>query len=327
MFYEGSDLKDLVTIVLGSDSLIKNLHGLGEVFFIKKRDELFEKVDGDRIILFLELSNGLNFDLSYFLKYASINSMGLFYEKAPKKPFFLLNKDFSLKEITFEDPYYFDGLIPAGAYLSTKENLKEIFKGNYSSLKGVPLGRNNNYQDPKNLKKVLFLDRDGIINIDKGYVFETEKLIIYEEVVGLIKAANQKNMPVVVLTNQSGVAKGWYKENDVKKLHDFLQEKIRLLGGKIDAFFYSPFHPTEGLGEYKKESLLRKPGPGMALLACDLFPIDFSRSYMVGDKLSDNLLIPGLQCINFQRGYDLSGTTFPICTSYKAIIDLIFNSK
>lgn len=322
-------MKDLVTIVLGDESLRNNLMemGMGRLIFIKERNELFEKVSWDQKIIYLELPDGLNFDLPYFLKYASLNSMGLFYLKNPKEPFFLLNKDYTLKEIAKPDPYFYDGLIPSGAYFSSPIYLKEIFKGNYSSVKGIPLGKNKDYQDHKNRKEVLFLDRDGIVNIDLGYVYEPEKAVIYDGVIDLIKAANQRNMPVVVLTNQSGVAKGWYKEEDVKTLHSFFQEEIKLLGGKVDAWFYSPFHPNEGIGEYKRETLLRKPGPGMALMACELFPIDFSKSYMVGDKLSDNLLIHGLQCINFQRDYDLTGTKFPICRSYEEIMQMVFGSK
>jgi D-glycero-D-manno-heptose 1,7-bisphosphate phosphatase len=319
-------LKDLLTIVRGNEAVKKNLQkaGLGEILFIKDRSELFEKVSKNQNILYLELPDGLNFDLSYFLRFATFNSIGLFYQKNSGNSFFLLDKELKLKEMEKSNSYYFDGLIPCGAFLSSANYLSEFFKGNYLSFRGISLGRHQGYQDEKKLKGALFLDRDGIINVDLGYVFEADKVVIYEDIIPLIKAANEKEMPVIVLTNQSGIAKGWYKEEDVVKLHHFLQEEINLLGGKIDGWFYSPFHPTEGIGEYKKESLLRKPGPGMALLACELFPIDLSKSYMVGDKLSDNLRIPGLNCLNFKRGYDLSGSKFPTFESYKEIKDSIF---
>ena len=319
-------MKDLLTIVRGNETLRKNLQkaGLGEILFVRDRAELFEKVSKDQKILYLELPDGLNFDLSYFLRYATFNSIGLFYQKNSGRPFFLLDKELKLKEMGKPDPYYFDGLISCGAFLSNANYLSEFFKGNYSSFRGISLGRNQSYQVLENLKGALFLDRDGIINVDLGYVFEADKIVIYEDIIPLIKAANENEMPVVVLTNQSGIAKGWYKEEDVVKLHRFMEEEIIQLGGKIDAWFYSPFHSTEGVGEYKKESLLRKPGPGMALLACELFPLDLSKSYMVGDKLSDNLEIAGLNCLNFKRGYDLSGSKFPTFETYKEIKDIIF---
>ena len=322
-------MKNLLTIVLGDESLEKSLNemGLGSVFFIKKREDVFKKINDDQRILYLELLDGLNFDLPYFLKYSSSDTIGLFYQENPAVPFFLMDGDFNLLKIETGNSSYFDGFIPCGVYLTNSNHLRDIFKGNYSHLKGISLGKNKDYQDFKNLRQALFLDRDGIINIDLGYVFEPEKAVIYEGVIPLIKAANQKNMPVVILTNQSGIAKGWYKEEDVYRLHRFFEEEISILGGKIDAWFFSPYHPNDGIFDYKKESLLRKPGPGMALLACELFPIDFSTSFMVGDKLSDNLLIPGLQCINLKRGYDLTGTKFPICDSYNEIIDLIFGSN
>ncbi len=319
-------MKDLLTIVRGNETLKRNLleAGLQQIIFVKDRAELFEKVSKDQEILYLELPDGLNFDLPYFLKFATTNSIGLFYHQNCGNPFFLLDNKLKLKPIEKPDPYYFDGLVPCGAFLSTTNHLREFFKGEYSSFRGISLGKNQRYQDFKNIKGALFLDRDGIINVDLGYVFEVDKVVIYEEVIPLIKAANGKEMPVVVLTNQSGIAKGWYKEEDVIKLHKFLTQEINLLGGKIDAWFYSPFHPTEGIGEYKKESLLRKPGPGMALLACEEFPIDLSKSYMVGDKLSDNLQLSGLNCLNFKRGYDLNGSKFPTCESYEEIKNIIF---
>jgi D-glycero-D-manno-heptose 1,7-bisphosphate phosphatase len=323
LFHQG---RYLITFVLENKDLLKRLQelGLNKVYFLKNREEFLKQNLNSEKVLYLELPDGLNFDLSYFLKFATEDSIGLFYQKNVGEDLFLLNQEFQLSKILKPGNFYHDGFIPAGAYLGTLSSLKNFFSGEYSSFKGIPLGKNKDYKDKKNFKSALFLDRDGIINVDLGYLYQTEKAVIYEGVVQLIKTANSKDMPVIVLTNQSGVAKGWYGENDVKSLHVFLQEKITELGGRIDGWFYSPFHPEEGLGEYKKQSILRKPEPGMALLSCEIFPIDFSKSFMVGDKLSDNLWIKGLNCINFQRDYDLSETKFPIFKSYKEILKFIF---
>ncbi len=320
-------MKDLVTFVLGDENLAKILSEMGfnKIIIVKAKEEIFGRSIGKEPILYLELPAGLNFDLPYFLKFATEDSIGLFYNKNFGDDLFLIGQDYEISKIEGPDSYIYDGFFPCGAYLGRQESLKEFFSGKYNSFKGIPLGKNKDYQNFKNLKKALFLDRDGIINVDLGYLYQPEKAQIFEGVIPLIKAANKENMPVIVLTNQSGVAKGWYNEEDVLKLHDYLQKEIGKLGGRVDGWFYSPFHPDEGLREYKKQSLLRKPGPGMALLACELFPIDLSKSFMIGDKLSDNLQMKGLNCINFKREYDLSGARFPVCQSYEEILDLIFN--
>ena len=320
-------MKDLVTFVLGDERLEKILNEMGfnKIFFIKTREQIFENDMGKEPILYLELPDGLNFDLTYFLKFAEENSIGLFYNKNFGDDLFLIDQNFEISKIKDPDSYIYDGFLPCGAFLGTQGSLREFFAGRFISFKGIPLGKNKDYQNFKNLKKALFLDRDGIINVDLGYLYQPEKAVIYEGVIPIIRAANKENMPVIVLTNQSGVAKGWYTEEDILKLHDHLQKEIDKLGGRIDGWFYSPFHPEEGLEEYKKQSLLRKPGSGMALLACELFPIILSKSFMIGDKLSDNLQLKGLNCINLKRDYDLTGARFPVCKSYEEILALIFN--
>ncbi|MFI5391935.1 MAG: D-glycero-alpha-D-manno-heptose-1,7-bisphosphate 7-phosphatase [Bacteriovoracales bacterium] len=320
-------MKDLVTFVLGDGHLEKILSEMGfdKIFFVKSREQIFESDRGKEPILYLELPDGLNFDLTYFLKFAKENSIGLFYNKNFGDDLFLIDQDFEISKIKDPDSSIYDGFFPCGAFLCRQGSLKEFFAGRFNSFKGIPLGKNKDYQNFKKLKKALFLDRDGIINVDLGYLYQPEKALIYEGIIPLIKAANKENMPVIVLTNQSGVAKGWYNEEDILTLHDHLQKEIDKLGGRVDGWFYSPFHPEEGLKEYKKKSLLRKPGPGMALLACELFPIDLSKSFMIGDKLSDNLQVKGLNCINLKRDYDLTGARFPVCQSYEEILDLIFN--
>ena len=123
----------------------------------------------------------------------------------------------------------------------------------------------------------LFLDRDGIINIDKGYVYKWEDIIWIEETIELIKCANQLGYKVIVITNQSGVEKGKYLEDDVVCLHQKMDEYL----SSRNAFVTDWFYCIESTGNR------RKPNPGMIKEAASKYSIDLSRSVMIGDKVSD----------------------------------------
>lgn len=127
------------------------------------------------------------------------------------------------------------------------------------------------------MHKALFLDRDGIINIDKGYVHRWEDIIWIPEVFEMIKLANEKGYKVIVLTNQSGIDKGMYTHEDVHTLHETMHAFLNNKGLKIDDWFYC--------AEMDSES--RKPRPGMLLAAQEKHDIDLSTSFMIGDKPSD----------------------------------------
>jgi D,D-heptose 1,7-bisphosphate phosphatase len=127
------------------------------------------------------------------------------------------------------------------------------------------------------MNKALFLDRDGVINVDKGYVYKWEDIIWMEEVFEMIKLANSKGYKVIVLTNQSGIHKNMYTEADVQVLHKKMDEYVKAKGLMIDDWFYC----------IDMDSEYRKPEPGMLLAAQKKYDIDFSKSFMVGDKSTD----------------------------------------
>ncbi|UUV19373.1 D-glycero-beta-D-manno-heptose 1,7-bisphosphate 7-phosphatase [Fusobacteria bacterium ZRK30] len=137
------------------------------------------------------------------------------------------------------------------------------------------------------MKKCVFLDRDGNINVEKDYLHKVEEFEFIDGAREAIKIFNDLGYLVVVVTNQSGVARGYYDENSVKTLHDYLQKEVEKIGGHIDGFYYCPHHPEKGIGEYKLNCNCRKPEPGMFLEAQKDLNIDFSSSIMVGDKVSD----------------------------------------
>ncbi len=137
------------------------------------------------------------------------------------------------------------------------------------------------------MKKCIFLDRDGNINVEKDYLHRVEDFEFEEGALEAIKIFSESEYLIVVVTNQSGVARGYYSEEDVKTLHDYLDRRVRETGGRVDGYYYCPHHPEKGIGDYKKDCGCRKPEPGMFLEAKRDLDIDFENSIMVGDKMSD----------------------------------------
>ncbi len=136
-------------------------------------------------------------------------------------------------------------------------------------------------------ERAVFLDRDGTINEEVGYLKHVDELKLFPftaEAVGIIQKAGMK---AVVVSNQSGVARGFFDEDFVRTLHDRINEMLAREGTFIDRFYFCPHHPTEGSGEYVRDCYCRKPKTGMLLQASDELDIDLSRSYMIGDTERD----------------------------------------
>lgn len=139
------------------------------------------------------------------------------------------------------------------------------------------------------MRRALFLDRDGVINVDHGYVHTVEKFEFIPGIFDLVRAANDNDYLVVVVTNQAGIGRGIYSEDQFNKLTKWMIECFRLNNSRIDRVYYCPFHPEHGLGIYKKDSKFRKPAPGMLLKAAVELKLDLTRSMLIGDKSSDIL--------------------------------------
>jgi len=135
--------------------------------------------------------------------------------------------------------------------------------------------------------KAVFLDRDGVINKNFGYVFSLKNFVWLKNVKKAIKHAYNKKYLIIVVTNQSGVARGYFTENDVKKLHNEINKELKKTNCKIQDFFYCPYHPNYGNKKYRKKSYLRKPNPGMILMAAKKWNLDLKKSFMIGDSKSD----------------------------------------
>ena len=136
-------------------------------------------------------------------------------------------------------------------------------------------------------KRALFLDRDGVINVDHGYVHSPNQVEFIDGIFELVKYAKNANFLVVIVTNQAGIGRGYYTEEEFHKLMDWMKDRFAERDGQIDAIYYCPFHPEHGIGEYKRGSECRKPNPGMLLQAKRDFDINMERSVLIGDKPSD----------------------------------------
>jgi D-glycero-D-manno-heptose 1,7-bisphosphate phosphatase len=137
------------------------------------------------------------------------------------------------------------------------------------------------------LHAAAFLDRDGVLNIDIDFLHRVEDLVWVDGALAAVRRLNSRFARVVVVTNQSGVARGLYGEADVQRLHAWMAASAAAQGARIDAFYYCPHHPTAGAGAYTVACDCRKPEPGMLLRAIDEHAIDPAASLLIGDRASD----------------------------------------
>lgn len=148
-------------------------------------------------------------------------------------------------------------------------------------------------------RPALFLDRDGVINVDHGYVYRPDDFDFIDGIFELVAAANSVGYLVVVVTNQAGIGRGYYSESDFHELMGWVRQRFSMRGAYIDAVYFCPFHPEYGVGEYRRESDCRKPAPGMLLQAERDLGIDLGGSIFIGDKCSDMLagFAAGVGCL------------------------------
>ena len=139
----------------------------------------------------------------------------------------------------------------------------------------------------QNGRGAVFFDRDGTLNVDKDYLYKIDEFEWMEDAPQAIRWANDRGFLVVVVTNQSGVARGYFTEDDVRRLHSWMNEDLARFGAHIDAFYYCPHLPNGSVAAYARECDCRKPKPGLVERACVDFAIDREVSLMVGDKPRD----------------------------------------
>jgi D-glycero-D-manno-heptose 1,7-bisphosphate phosphatase len=136
-------------------------------------------------------------------------------------------------------------------------------------------------------RPAIFLDRDGVINVERNYVYRIADFEFMPGIFDLCRTAQDAGFVPIVVTNQAGIGRGYYTEDDFQRITEWMLEEFRLRGIVIGRVYHCPFHPAAGLGEYRRESFDRKPNPGMILKARDDFALDLASSVLVGDKDSD----------------------------------------
>jgi D-glycero-D-manno-heptose 1,7-bisphosphate phosphatase len=137
------------------------------------------------------------------------------------------------------------------------------------------------------LKGAVIFDRDGVLNKDVGYAYRPDQIEWVEGAIAAVKAVNDAGLYAFVATNQSGVARGYYTEADVKALHAWMNAELAKHDAHIDAFAYCPHHADGTVEWYGRACDWRKPGPGMILSLLRRFPVDPARAMMIGDNESD----------------------------------------
>ena len=151
--------------------------------------------------------------------------------------------------------------------------------------------------------RALFLDRDGVINHDAGYTHRWEDFVFVDGIFDLCRHAHGQGFLLFVVTNQAGIGRGYYSEDDFHVLTARMCERFAAEGAPIAKVYFDPTHPTHGIGAYRRESSMRKPNPGMLLRAAEEFGVSLSDSVLIGDKASDIRagLAAGVRCNLFYR--------------------------
>jgi D-glycero-D-manno-heptose 1,7-bisphosphate phosphatase len=157
--------------------------------------------------------------------------------------------------------------------------------------------------------KALFLDRDGVINHETDYLYRITDVRWVEGIFPLCTTAQRLGYKLVVITNQSGIARGLYTESDFHTLMDWMRAEFLARNINLDAVYFCPYHP-EGVGTYKREHPDRKPAPGMLLRAARDLSLDLARSVLVGDRCSD---IAAANAAGLAHAFILRGTESKPC--------------
>ncbi len=171
-------------------------------------------------------------------------------------------------------------------------------------------------------KPAVFLDRDGVINVDHGYVHDEHDFEFIDGVFDACKQLKQMGYQLVLVTNQSGIARGKFSEDRFLSLTQWMDWNFVDNGVEFDGIYYCPHHPEHGIGKYKEDCDCRKPKPGMFISARDFLKIDMANSVMVGDKAED---LMAAQAAGVGRKI-LVRTGKPITPQGEALADAVLDS-
>lgn len=154
-------------------------------------------------------------------------------------------------------------------------------------------------------RPAVFMDRDGTVNEQMGYINHPSRFVLLPGAARAIRLLNKAGFLAIVVSNQSGVARGYFPIDLVHEVHDLMQRSLADQGARVDGVFFCPHYPSGEVDEYAVACACRKPGPGLIRQAESRFAIDMSRSYVVGDRFSDVELAArcGLKSVLVETGY------------------------
>ena len=155
------------------------------------------------------------------------------------------------------------------------------------------------------IRRGLFLDRDGVINVEVGYLSKPADVMFVEGIFSLCRTARRLGYKLMVVTNQAGIARGYYTEAAFEELMVWMRGELRREGVELDAVYFCPFHPEHGVGDYKREHEDRKPGAGMLRRGAKEFGLDLSECVLVGDRCSD---VAAANAAGLRQAFLLAGT-------------------
>ena len=182
------------------------------------------------------------------------------------------------------------------------------------------------------MNKAIFMDRDGTINKDTGYLYEVQKFEFLPGVIEALKIFQKMNYWLYIITNQSGIARGYYTENDYSIITQYMLDCLREYGIEIKEVLYCPHHPHATVERYKKKCNCRKPKTGLFEKIQEKWDIDFSKSYAIGDKISDCEICLYTECRGYVLGIDEWTLEFQVlkersCLRVDQAIDLSDTAK
>lgn len=229
-----------------------------------------------------------------------------------------VDTDFLLKDIRLVKEKVLEGYVYEGIFLGKMDVLQDLLN-NFGEIDlencvakgkvfGLPLAGKvlkgkAGFNEKK--KRIVFLDRDGIINVDTGYVYRIEDFKPVDGVIDFLKKVQPYFDGFIIITNQAGIAKGKFREKDFVKFQNYIIGFLRNEGINVIDSFYCPFHHLGVVDKYRRESLLRKPMPGMLLLAAEKHSVDLPKSIMIGDRDSDRINLPYLKSYILRGVYEI----------------------
>lgn len=170
------------------------------------------------------------------------------------------------------------------------------------------------------MRKALFLDRDGVINEEVGYLHRAQEVRFVPGIFSLCRTAQALGYRLIVVTNQSGIARGYYTTVQFDRLMEWMRGEFAREDVVLDAVYHCPYHPEHGVGEWKREHEDRKPGPGMLLRGAREFGLALEECVMVGDRCSD---VGAANAAGLRQAFLISGTEEAACAGdYLAVASL-----